>query len=68
MSKSAECEIWVAVDEDGSWATGDSAETAEENYTSEIDNGRTHVVKLNLTVHFPPVPEVDVEVPVPGNA
>lgn len=68
MSKSAECEIWVAVDEDGNWATGADADLAEENYISEINNARPYVVKLNLTVHFPPTPEVDVEVPVPGNA
>ena len=68
MSKSAKCELWVAVDEDGAWVAGHSFDDAAERYTDEIGNHETrYTVKLNVTVHFPPTREVDVDVPVPGS-
>jgi hypothetical protein len=57
--------IYIAIDSDGDWATGNDADEAISNYNDNIGScGPLRVVCLNASIRLPaPVSECDVTVP-----
>jgi hypothetical protein len=60
-------EVWLAVDEHGNRAVSlESAAEARAAVLEDYESEAVRVVKLNVHMDLPEVPEVDIEVPKDG--
>lgn len=63
MTKSIDCEIWIAMNEDGDWSVSVDEDDALPELATQQGGYAARVVKITVTMSAPVITEASVTVP-----
>ena len=63
MTEKVECEIWIAINEDGAWVTGEDVDSTVEKLMSEYTSFAIRTVKITAKITPPTIIKTELDIP-----